>query len=1087
MERTRLAFGRARALLTIGVLFAGACGGREEAPPPPSVGAIAFTAVSEPTPNVNVRLSLPSAHGLSEVALSAGDRLSLGDAVTVTGAEAPEAPAMLVNRGKAETELGAEARTGHVISNAIVRLRSRSRVDGDVRSAAMIERQDGVVVTGLSVPNEPPAMRDLLLPLSVQPGSTYVHLEPGQSLALAPGRYAALIVKSRSVVRLEAGKYEFDRIQIEPQAEIRVNTQGGPVLALVKSSIDFKGTIGTIGPRGAFLLGYTGVQPVSIESGFDGSILAPFADLRLAPTYAGHRGSFFGKSVRVEARTPIRFEPFRHWAALFGLRTFVSCLSRSRVDSAAGIFGYESENASAIDVPLGPDNALIGTIASTPTVTFLPGRSAFAFYGYFNPTATNAIWSLLGSEVAATDSTPRCAADEAVSVPDIGVAFDQPGRVSDAARGRALPNVYGAGYSTVPVPPVRIEAPAGLRVAPRTTPLAATNTKFRLTLTNVTAGDDGCGDNDLFVRPVIVNGVDFGRRDLEDCVDDNSCRETFEVSIESTQATVPVSIDLWDADALFCGGDDRQLTVALTFDAKTGQTLGGGLTGFDPAESRFIDPGATCVRSADGDGFCWSVEVVRPPEICLEWRADFIDSGPWSDGSSEDFGAVRGAQVFPASRALARVILADTTRERFRFEGVLDMRGCIPTEQLPSQEAWARGEGFEASFAVATQLCADPSGALCALDSRAPRGPANIVVADSRASGMSSFCSVLTEREGRTVPNCKVTTASQGAFAGWPDGGAPPIVRANGADGDSLTPATRVAAVVGQILQREAESDGDLSVTLGLVERRYADASAPTIYAYEACPGTRTACASGNQLFLEPDDLLRPGVPGSHRFKYVVAHEFGHFFQAASQGRFAFDYSGDDATARCACRHVVPGDDSHCLQSLESIGAGQSEGYAHFLAAKTWNRSTEPDCTFVNYKEFLDTSCRPGSEECAPDPDAPGLFRSQPPYPISCATRTRWRNSVCFDGTQTDDKLRQAVEVDWLQFYWSVNTDVLERRWSTRRIHDAYVSACGDAPCAGQVVAWADLVRGATAVAGGEGRDAAFREAGQVAGVADRL
>jgi hypothetical protein len=123
---------------------------------------------------------------------------------------------------------------------------------------------------------------------------------------------------------------------------------------------------------------------------------------------------------------------------------------------------------------------------------------------------------------------------------------------------------------------------------------------------------------------------------------------------------------------------------------------------------------------------------------------------------------------------------------------------------------------------------------------------------------------------------------------------------------DSLTPTTRVAAVVGQALRREAETGGDLSIALGLVERRFS-AATPTIFANESCPTIpNTACTQVNNLFLEPDFIQRPGVFGSNRFKFVVGHELGHFFQQSSQGKLHADYSGDDVNPLCACRHVPP-------------------------------------------------------------------------------------------------------------------------------------------------------------------------------------
>jgi hypothetical protein len=153
------------------------------------------------------------------------------------------------------------------------------------------------------------------------------------------------------------------------------------------------------------------------------------------------------------------------------------------------------------------------------------------------------------------------------------------------------------------------------------------------------------------------------------------------------------------------------------------------------------------------------------------------------------------------------------------------------------------------------------------------------------------------------------------------------------------------------------------------------------------------------------------------------------------------------------------------MQSLETVTSAQNEGYAHVLSAKMWNRTDEPNCTFGYYKEFLDRECRPGAEQCEPDPVVPSLQRTRPPFPISCTARVRWRNTQCLDATATPDKLKQGVELDWLAFYWGINSASDSSRWTTRLLHDAYVKACGGHPCKEDEVEWAQLQEASAAVA----------------------
>ncbi|MBX3228905.1 MAG: hypothetical protein KIT84_41760 [Labilithrix sp.] len=914
-----------------------------------------------------------------------------------------------------------------------------------------------------------------MMPLVVTPGTQNVPVTAGANVQLAPGRYASVTTKSQSVLSLSAGRYELNSLDIHSKAALAVDTTNGPVVLLVRSAVGLAGSVATSGPSGRFILGFTGTQAVNVDGPFRGSVFAPYAalSLRAHQHSAGIQGSFFAKSVKIEQHTSVQFEAFEHWSRLFGLRPILTCLSQSRVDSAAGLFGYENETMGPIELALGADNRLEGTSFSTPSTLFQPGLNPYAFYGYFDPSQGSATWSILGTSVTAESGSLRCTATDVIPVPTqtLDLTIDAPGEPSAAATARAVSNFYGPGYSTAPVPP----APFAAASMTLSTFAGPTGPRFRLRVTEVTRGDDGCGDNDPVFKSVIIGGHELGPRDMQECAEENNCDELFDAPLDLEAAEVEATFDVWDDDALLCGGDDRQFYLKLRFNAVTGANVGGSIDEFDPSESRFVDVGSRCVRTRDGDGFCWSVEVIRPTEVCFDWPADFVDSGPWSNGASEDYYAARGVQAFPASRALASVTLIADGAVRYAFDGVLDERGCIPKDRLPDPFAWGREDNLRAAFFLRPVMCADPTGAACAESTTSSLGAANIVVADSENASTPRFCTAFAERAADAPSACRTVTAAEGAFAGWPNGYGPPMLRINATDvgtKDSITPTTRVAAVVSHALERERETGGDLSVVLGLVERRYAGAT-PTIFANQECPSIRgTACTSGNRLYLEPDFVQRPGVFGSNRFKFVVGHELGHFFQHASQGTLAKSYGTDDINPVCACRHVPLVDGSHCIQSMETANAAQSEGYAHFLAAKLWNRDTDADCTFGYYKEFLDTTCRSGAEECGldpePDPGRPALSLTKPPYPISCTEKRRWRNTHCLDSTATDDKLTQGVEMDWLAFYWAINTGQAAERWPTRQIHDAYRSACGAATgegCRQATVSWAQLRGAAFAVA----------------------
>lgn len=179
------------------------------------------------------------------------------------------------------------------------------------------------------------------------------------------------------------------------------------------------------------------------------------------------------------------------------------------------------------------------------------------------------------------------------------------------------------------------------------------------------------------------------------------------------------------------------------------------------------------------------------------------------------------------------------------------------------------------------------------------------------------------------------------------------------------------------------------------------------------------ACAGGDFLWTGPTQ--KPdGTPGRLRWKFVIAHELGHVYQATfdampSSGGYCFSSGygwepgcsgyvdpSQAASPLCRCDHVTGSNKLHCLQSLERDSAAQIEGFGQFFAARTWNDPNGTDCDFSYYKQF----------------NAFLLFGTavvQPPVHIDCKEQVRWRDTFCF-------AQGMSTEYDWLNFLWNVNT-----------------------------------------------------------------
>ncbi|MFW5741034.1 MAG: hypothetical protein ACOC1F_11775, partial [Myxococcota bacterium] len=228
-------------------------------------------------------------------------------------------------------------------------------------------------------------------------------------------------------------------------------------------------------------------------------------------------------------------------------------------------------------------------------------------------------------------------------------------------------------------------------------------------------------------------------------------------------------------------------------------------------------------------------------------------------------------------------------------------------------------------------------------------------------------------------------------------------------------PVTRVSGVVGHVLS---------ATDNGIVDGNY------TVYANTACPGKTYSCyrPGDDSVYIETNDS---------NWKIIIAHELGHNIESRAIGDMAHDYTQTPIGGYCDCAHVVdPNSRAHCLQSREQLTAAQMEGFAQFMAAKTFNSQYEANCGFAYYKEFK-----------IPMGDFGKVL--SPPLARDCRTNQLWMETHC-------PTTNRGVEWDWQIFLWNVNTNspyktMMAELWSI------YRSACGGTSCQYQEVSWSEL------------------------------
>jgi hypothetical protein len=924
-------------------------------------------------------------------------------------------------------------------------------VTGDVVSQATVTRQNNVSITGSVIQGATLSPPKVVSREFTFPGGQSVHRPPSSpTITLAPGGYGHLSVHSGSRVILagSAGTaFYFESVSFEPQSTLEIRTNGALVPIFVRGAFNFKGAFVLQGNPQDLFFGLFGSGTTSLETAISGTMVVPNGTLRFAPAFKEFRGSFFAKAVEAEPDLTLTFVPFNHWGRIFPPVPKAECVTVQNAVTRSARFSYENPLATATVVPRGSLNRVTPTPPPgfEPPTEFLPGS-----HSYWVPFQGNAVtWELNAFQAVADLTTRRCAVgDFPISQGDPDAPID-PISVSRPSSGV----LAGAIADRLPISTSTANgANASVQASFFTGPVP-----FTIRINQVTVPST----YDLDIQ-VTLDGT-MRERHIGSCggIGEGCFPGPFPVDqrfsiIPANPDQVSVRIRLIDRGTF---SDDVVIDFSFTVDPKTGQSSWG----------------APCATTSAGWGLCFDFITTAPPVIneyqpalCARFNASFYDSG-----FGEDHLPGREEQQVPASFAFAALV---TSWDGPVWFGFLDEAGCIPENAgfvasdlafpqsvldarvtLDFQPAFCRpGAGVPPFSTPPTnaQECLDQGGILWAVN-EVTSGFSAVVVNGTLTQGEIDLANKQT-----TIPIFSgVMDRTRGVVIdGWVF---PPLASVIlDQSGPSGTPrhddVSRVAAASTAILN--APDSGIVSGTYHVMANDSCPTSSPNVIG--------DACVTANRLWLGKgklgffDDNL-----SVTRWKYVTAHEAGHLIQLRAMGiahSSAYSFSnvppscpesnqvqevngaiacadppGTDAL--CRCDHVDVANKLHCLQSVETPGGAQVEGFAQFYASKIYNRLADNDCTFVYYKEFLDQTCR--SDECsqiAPSPPTqyPFLQRSVPPLGVDCANPPRWRNVHC---AMPDF----GTELDWMAFYWLIHSGSGGAApLSMADIYGVYTTAC---------------------------------------------
>jgi hypothetical protein len=303
----------------VGLLAAVALGGCSTISGDPETSSQAKQAVTAvPTTPVNVNLVLPGGVNSSSILLAASNQLTLNGAGTVGDATRLTTVAGLGSGTQLLIQAGSRL-FANVLSGSPVTVGSNATVYGSVRSGGNVDVQAGAQALGGVTKNSAPGRSGLswVVNWPTDAGTEIVRQAANGSLAagtpgepIAPGHYSNFNVMSRNRVMFRTGTYYIETFNLEPEAEIMIDSTNGPVIVYVESSFRYYGkflpvrdTSGVpLVREGGLRVGYLGTSGADITGPFVGVLVAPNADIALnSPNSGQHKGAIFGKNITVSA------------------------------------------------------------------------------------------------------------------------------------------------------------------------------------------------------------------------------------------------------------------------------------------------------------------------------------------------------------------------------------------------------------------------------------------------------------------------------------------------------------------------------------------------------------------------------------------------------------------------------------------------------------------------------------------------------------------------------------------------------------------------------------------------------------------
>ena len=198
-----------------------------------------------------------------------------------------------------QIEVGNDSRMqGVLLAPQLLTLRDRVKLAGDVHWMAAYQLGNGVQISGVTT-KDAVASNCIVPTTPTAAGTTQVEVPNDDILGLAPGSYGAVTVRARSILSLDAGRYAFTSLNVEPDAKVQWETEvADSLLISVTGSVQIGDRTDLRGDGYMQILSGQNIE-VGTDSWVKADFLAPNGSIRIASrTQLG--GHILAKNVRFE-------------------------------------------------------------------------------------------------------------------------------------------------------------------------------------------------------------------------------------------------------------------------------------------------------------------------------------------------------------------------------------------------------------------------------------------------------------------------------------------------------------------------------------------------------------------------------------------------------------------------------------------------------------------------------------------------------------------------------------------------------------------------------------------------------------------